>query len=326
MKYLVTGGAGYIGSHMVKKLIKSGHEVKVIDDLSTGNEWAVSKDILYKINLLDTKSLLNFFENNKIDGVFHFAAKSIVSESIIQPNDYYLNNVAGSINLVNAMIKNKINKIIFSSTAAVYGSQIVSPISEKVDKIPINPYGKSKLMIENIIKDMSQLELLQSISFRYFNAAGASFDTDIGEAHKLETHLIPNIINSYLNKKSFKIFGNSFNTNDGFAVRDYIHVEDICDAHLLGMEHLHNSNNIYEEVNLGSGIGYSVKEILDEIEKIIKNKISYVIDKPRKGDPDTLIADINKAYSLLNWIPKYNLNQIIKTAIDWHIKYQNEKH
>ena len=128
MKYLVTGGAGYIGSHMVKKLIKSGHEVKVIDDLSTGNEWAVSKDILYKINLLDTKSLLSFFENNKIDGVFHFAAKSIVSESIIQPNDYYLNNVAGSINLVNAMIKNKINKIIFSSTAAVYGSQIVSPI------------------------------------------------------------------------------------------------------------------------------------------------------------------------------------------------------
>ena len=322
MNILVTGGAGYVGSHTVRLLSKSSHNVIVIDDLSTGHEWAISSEIsLFKCNLTNLDKLNSIFELNDIDAVIHFAAKSIVSESRENPIQYFDNNIIGSINLFKTMIKHDVKSLVFSSTASVYGNPISDLISEDHPLEPISVYGLSKLMIEKILRELFITYNLKSVSLRYFNAAGADSDGTIGEQHPNETHLIPNAINSIISNKnhnSFKIFGNNYKTKDGTCIRDYVHVNDLATAHLKGLNYL-LKNSVCEAINLGSGKGYSILEVIKEIESISQKKIDREFFPPREGDPPILTADIKKARIILNWEPQFSsLSRIIKDAYNWH--------
>jgi len=334
---LVTGGAGYIGSHCVKILTDLNYEVVTIDNLSKGHEEALksSKTKLYKGDISDNELLDKIFSENKnIDGVMHFAAFTSVGESIENPDKYYTNNYKNTLNIIKAMKLNDVDKFIFSSTAAVYGNPENIPITEKHPLNPINPYGKSKLLVENTLLKESILSGLKYISLRYFNASGADLECEIGENHDPETHLIPLILDVAIEKRDkIAIFGDDYNTPDGTCIRDYIHVCDLAQAHVKAFKYLQESednytkNNINENniFNLGNGNGFSVKEVIDMCEKVTNKEITREITSRREGDPAILIADSKKIKDVLKWNPIYDdLEIIIKTAWKWHKKLNNK--
>jgi len=316
MKILVTGGAGYIGSVIVKKLIENEHEVVVLDNLSKGHKDAVHpKAIFIQSGLHNVKDLDETFKEFKFDAVIHMAANSLVGESVEKPKKYFRNNVVNGINLLNVMLKNDCKKIVFSSSAAVYGEPKKVPIKEGDETNPTNPYGESKLMFEKIMDWYSKAYGLNYTSLRYFNAAGC--DEEYGEDHDPETHLIPLIIKTALGqRKEIEIYGTDYPTEDGTCIRDYIHVSDLADAHILALD----KNGIY---NLGSNKGYSVKQIIDTVKEITKKDIFVKEVEKRPGDPAVLVADSEKIKKELGWKAKYELKGIIKSAWIWHKKNPN---
>ncbi len=319
MKLLIPGGAGYIGSHMVRYAQEHGHEVVVIDDFSTGHEWAVKDCEILRVNLIDQGKLSKLLKGRYFDGVIHFAAKSLVGESLKTPELYYQNNVVGTLNLANVMLENGVNNLVFSSTAAIFGNPVTNKVAEKHPKDPINTYGQSKLMVENILRDICSAHDFNAICLRYFNAAGAHESGEIGEAHDPETHLIPNVLKAVLESKAnLKVFGNDYATSDGTCIRDYVHVTDLAQAHLLGLKYI-KKNRGFSAFNLGNGNGFSVLEVIKCCEYIANNKIQYQIDGRRDGDPAVLVADNELGLSELNWNPKYSdINDIIESAWYWH--------
>jgi UDP-glucose 4-epimerase len=320
MKVLVCGGAGYIGSHMCKSLAKAGHSVTVFDNLSTGHSDMVRWGPFIRGDLLNPEDIANACSIHAFDAVMHFCARSLVGESMAKPDVYYLNNVAGTVHLLSAMAKNRIDKLVFSSSAAVYGVPTYTPIDEEHPRTPINPYGRSKLMVESLLPDFEAAYSIRSVSLRYFNAAGADPSAEIGERHDPETHLIPNILKSIVSGSSYplKIFGNDYDTPDGTCVRDYIHVTDLCDAHLRALQYLNNGGHS-TVFNLGSGRGFSVFEVVAATEEVTGHAIPYSIDHRRAGDPPILVASADRARSVLGWEPHYpDLKEIIRTAWHWH--------
>lgn len=320
MAILICGGAGYIGSHAVKELVAKNEEVIVLDNLSTGHEEAVHpKAILYQGDLRDEVILRTIFTEHKIDTVMHFAASSLVGESVEKPIEYYENNVSAAIKLLKVMKEFEINEFIFSSTAATYGEVHQNLITEDTPTFPTNPYGDTKLAIEKLLKWYSQSSDFKYKVFRYFNVAGASGDSTIGEDHTPETHLIPIVLEVALGKRNeIKVFGNDYSTEDGTCIRDYIHVEDLVEAHILGIHHLRekNESDIY---NLGNGLGFSVLDIITSAKNVTGKDINYSIAERRPGDPARLVASSEKAQKVLGWSPKYpSIESIIKTAWKWH--------
>jgi UDP-glucose 4-epimerase len=319
MKLLIPGGAGYIGSHMVRYAQEHGHEVVVLDDFSTGHEWAIKDCEILRVDLLDQDKLAQLLKGRSFDGVIHFAAKSLVGESVQKPDLYYRNNVVGTLNLVNEMINNDIHNLVFSSTAAIFGNPVTEKIAEDHPKNPINPYGQSKLMVENMLRDICAVHDINATCFRYFNAAGADPSGSIGEAHDPETHLIPNILKSTISGGNvLKVFGNDYETRDGTCVRDYVHVTDLAQAHLLGLEHMKH-NRGFSAFNLGNGSGFSVLEVIESCERVVSNKIPYDIALPRGGDPARLVADSAAAIREIDWKPNFEkIDDIVASAWRWH--------
>ncbi len=321
MKVLVLGGAGYIGSHTVYELINKNHEVIIIDNLETGYKQAIHKNAKFYEGDLRNKSFLNevFKKENDIDGIIHFAANSLVGESMENPLKYYDNNLIGTKILLEAMLENNITKIVFSSTAATYGEPENIPILESDKTEPTNTYGETKLAMEKMFKWVSKAHNLNYVSLRYFNACGAYKDGTIGEAHNPETHLIPIILQvANGTREQINIFGDDYNTKDGTCIRDYIHVSDLADAHILAIEYLlkGGENNIF---NLGNGVGFTVKEVIETAKKVTGKEIKAVISERRAGDPAVLVASSQKAKEVLKWNPTRNsLEEIIKSAWKWH--------
>jgi UDP-glucose 4-epimerase len=324
MNILVLGGAGYIGSHFVKKALEANNQIIVVDNLSTGHKESLPKNVkFYQGDVRDEDFMDNVFMKEKIDACVHFCAFSLVGESMKNPLKYFDNNVIGAIRLVQAMVNHNIKKIVFSSTAAVYGSHEKMPITEDYATKPTNPYGESKLFMEKIFKWSDLAYGIKYVSLRYFNVAGASSDGTIGEVHNPETHLIPIVLEVPLNKRDkLTIFGDDYKTKDGTCIRDYIHVEDLAEAHLLALEYLAkgNDSNIF---NLGSQTGYSNLEILNTAKKVTEKPIPVVIGDRRPGDPDMLIASNKKAKEVLNWEVKRDIKQIISNAWQFHQKHPN---
>lgn len=319
----VVGGAGYIGSHIAKDLCENNFHVIVYDNLSEGHREAVKCNDFIHADINDNAALDTLFTNYKIDAVMHFAAFAYVGESVINPEKYYTNNVAATINLLSSMLKYNVKKIIFSSSCTTYGIPLYTPIDEKHPQNPISPYGASKLMVERIISDYASAYGLRYMILRYFNAAGAHPDADIGESHNPETHLIPLILKTLSGeKKSIKIFGDDYETSDGTCVRDYIHVCDLAAAHRTALEMLFSGNES-SFVNLGTGNGYSVKEIISICEEITGKKVNTEITDRRPGDPPFLIAAGNSEKKLPGYRPQYDIHDIIKTAWEWE---QNRKY
>jgi len=324
MKLLIPGGAGYIGSHMVRYAQEHGHEVVVLDDFSTGHDWAVKDCEILRVNLLDQDKLSQLLKGRYFDGVIQFAAKSLVGESVKKPILYYHNNVVGTLNLVGEMIKNDVNNLVFSSTAAIFGNPMMGNIAEDHPKNPINPYGKSKLMVEDMLHDICSASDFNATCLRYFNAAGAHESGEIGEAHDPETHLIPNILKAaFLEESDLKVFGNDYPTPDGTCVRDYVHVTDLAQAHLLGLEHI-RKNKGFSAFNLGNGNGFSVLDVIKSCELATNFPITYGFDERREGDPAALVADSCKAKELLGWDQQFgHLDKIVSTALEWHKTYKD---
>lgn len=320
MNVLVIGGAGYIGSHAVNKLVKKGYAVSVLDNLITGHREAVDASAkVYLGDIRDKKILNQIIQEDSIEAIFHFAASSLVGESVEQPLKYFNNNVVGMEVLLEAMQENDVKKIIFSSTAAVYGEAEASLITEVEPKQPTSPYGESKLMMENMIKWCDLAYGIKFVSLRYFNVAGALRTGEIGEDHDPETHLIPIVLQAALGQReAITIFGDDYNTPDGTCIRDYVHVEDLIEAHILSLEYLnqHNDSQIF---NLGSSTGYSVKEIVDASRKVTGKDIPAIMGERRAGDPAKLVAASEKAREILGWQPAYEtIEDIIQTAWNWH--------
>jgi UDP-glucose 4-epimerase len=321
MKILVVGGAGYIGSHMVKQLHNQGMEVVTFDSLETGFEDAVRYGTLIKGDLKDSQALEQLFSSNDFDAVMHFASYIQVGESVREPAMYYKNNVSNTLNLLDAMVKHGVKHFVFSSTAAIFGSPSYTPIDEEHPRAPINPYGRSKLMIEQILKDYDHAYGLKSACLRYFNAAGADPEGELGERHDPETHLIPLILQAASGRRpSITIFGTDYDTPDGTCIRDYIHINDLCDAHMLALNKIRNEGNSVR-FNLGNGDGYSVKEVLTTAEAVVGKSIPVEYGERRAGDPDRLIADSSRARKELGWNPVYSsLEDIITHAWQWEKK------
>lgn len=320
MRILVTGGAGYIGSFMTKALIDNDYEVVVFDNLERGHKEAVDhRASLVVGDITNEIDLKNVF-STKIDAVMHFAGLIAVGESEEKPELYYKNNVEGSRLLFETAIENGVKKFIFSSSAAVYGNPVQIPIPENHTKNPTSEYGRNKLEVEKILEDLRVRNQISFACLRYFNASGASLEGDMGESHLPETHIIPNIILSILNKKEFNMFGNDYPTSDGTCVRDYIHVLDLVEAHLSALDYIDkNSGGFY--FNVGTGKGFSNKEIVDEVENVTGKKVDIVYSPRRMGDSNELIADPSYANKTLNFSPKYSdLNTIVSSAWNWHIK------
>lgn len=327
MKILVCGGAGYIGAHMCKMLVSAGHEVTVFDNLSTGHEDAVRWGKLIIGDLLAEEDIDRAIDEAAPSAVMHFSAKALVGESMQHPTLYYRNNVSGTLNLLEAMAKRGLKYFIFSSSAAVYGVPKYSPLDEAHPTLPINPYGKTKLMTETMLSDFETAYGINSVSLRYFNAAGADEDALIGEVHEPETHLIPNILLSILDGAVYplKVFGDDYETPDGTCVRDYIHVLDLCDAHVKALDYLMKGGK-RDIFNLGNGKGFSVREVINAAEKVTSSHINYAVVSRRPGDPPTLVASSAKAKRVLGWVPRYSsLEDIIETAWRWHRKQHSQK-
>lgn len=321
MTILVCGGAGYIGSHTVKELVDK-YDVVILDNLTTGYPFLLNGEAAFEQgNLGDPAVLDRIFGNYKIDAVFHFAANSLVGESVINPLKYYANNVNATVTLLDKMVQHGVSKFIFSSTAATYGIPNTDLITENTAANPINPYGKSKLMIEDILADISDVHNFEYVVLRYFNAAGAHASGDIGESHDPETHLIPIVLQHLLGEREkISVFGTDYNTQDGTCVRDYIHVTDLANAHILAYEGLVNNQVANEVFNLGNGAGYSVKEIIEVCEQISGKSATIEYADRRTGDPATLVASSEKIEKKLGWKPQFNLEEIIESAWRWHSK------
>ncbi len=321
MKILVVGGAGYIGSHMVKRLQETKYQVEILDNLSTGHELNTQNYKLYKYDLCNKEEVYQILKENQYDCVMHFASSIDVQESFLYPKKYYENNVINTKNLLDCMVEAKIFKIIFSSSAAVYGEPKAKLLTEEHSINPINPYGETKAKVENMLKNYDKNHNLKFISLRYFNACGAHIDGTIGEKHKPETHLIPLVLQTASGrKKKISIYVNDYSTPDGTCVRDYIHVMDLVEAHLLALKNLikKNQSNTF---NLGTKVGFSIKEIIEKAREITQSNIPYDIEPRRKGDPPYLIADNQKILDQLDWRPRYSsLDNIIQTAWDWEKK------
>lgn len=329
MNVLVCGGAGYIGSHMVRRLLEMGHRPLVLDNLSTGRLWAVERAFkgfgppaLVRGDLGDQGLLADVFHRHDLDAVMHFSARSLVGESVAQPADYYANNVSGTLNLLRAMTRAGVNLLIFSSTCAVYGQPKSRPLNESFSLAPITPYGRSKWMCEMMLADFAAAYGLKAAALRYFNAAGADPEAGLGEAHDPETHLLPNVIKSVLGQgPPLKIFGRDHPTPDGTCLRDYIHVYDLAEAHLKALKHLKGlgPEGCFDYFNLGLGRGISNLEIIDSVARVSGRKPAYEFAPARPGDPPELYADASKAARILNWRPRFNdLDQIVGSAWRFH--------
>jgi len=316
---LVTGGAGYIGSHTCKALAQAGFQPVALDNMIYGHEWAVKWGPLEKADTRDTDAVFRIIDTYKPVAVIHFAAFAYVGESVSKPQKYYNNNVIGTLGLLEAMLRSGINKLIFSSTCATYGIPAGETIPENQPQEPINPYGRSKLMVEQILRDFDSAYGLQSITLRYFNAAGADPDCDTGEAHDPETHLIPLVLDAASGRRpDITIFGNDYDTPDGTCVRDYIHVCDLADAHVRALEYLLNGGNS-SELNLGTGIGSSVSEVVDVAASVTGKEIVTVEGPRRPGDPPFLVAEPGQVLEILKWAPQQSdIEEILSTAWAWH--------
>jgi len=321
MNILVTGGAGYIGSHMVKMLLDEGHRVTVLDNLSTGYRDAVIGGSFVEADTGDAVVLDQLFAGEQFDAVMHFAAFIEVGESVLEPQKYYANNAARTMILLEAMARNGVNKFIFSSTAAVYGEPQASLIPEDHPCRPINAYGNSKLMVEQALADMAGQNKLQFVSLRYFNAAGAHPDGILGERHNPETHLIPLVLQAASGRRdSISVFGIDYDTPDGTAVRDYIHILDLCGAHLLALNHLvtKGKSSVY---NLGNGNGFSVRQVIESVRRVTGKEFRVIDSARRPGDSAVLVADSAKAGRELGWQPQFaELDTIIRHAWAWEQK------
>ena len=320
---LVVGGAGYIGSHCVLALLDKGYDAAVFDNLSLGHIETVEtlqkigNIPFYKGDLLNISDLEKVFSENKIDVVIHFAAFSLVGESVKEPKKYYVNNVCGTVNLLNTMLKFGVDKIVFSSTAATYGEPEYVPFDENHPQKPINPYGQSKLMIEKIMDDYDRAYGLRSVRLRYFNVIGADRLSKVGEWHNIETHLVPNILKStFAGGKVFEMYGDDYDTKDGTCVRDYIDVEDLALAHISALEYLKNGGKT-DYFNLGTNTGSTVKEIFDVCKSVTGKDIEVKICPRRSGDPAKLVADNRKAKEVLHWQPVNTLSDSISKAYEW---------
>lgn len=316
---LVTGGAGYIGSHACKALAEQGYEPVCFDNLIYGHEWAVQWGPLVRGDLLNPEDIRQAFETYQPVAVMHFAAYAYVGESVINPAKYYRNNVVGSLNLLEQMIAFECKRIVFSSTCATYGTPDEIPISVGADQQPINPYGTSKLMVERILRDYVEAYDLQTAVLRYFNAAGADPDGLIGESHDPETHLIPLILDVVAgNAEEISVFGQDYPTHDGTCIRDYIHVSDLADAHVRCVDLLLGGQSVIT-CNLGTGTGYSVLEVIQACERVCQKSIGFRLDQRRPGDPPVLVADCSSTNEMLSWHPaRSDIETIVKTAWQWH--------
>lgn len=324
MKILVTGGAGYIGSITNRYLQEKGWETVVFDNLSTGYRKAVSETLFIEGDLKNSGEIKRVFQEHQIDAVIHFAALALAGESMQRPYDYYLNNIVGGLNLLEAMRGGGCDKLIFSSTCAVYGYPKSLPVAEDALFLPVSVYGSSKLMFEEIISWYGKIYGIKSVKLRYFNAAGATMDGEMGEFHPEETHIIPIALSVAVGKRSeFELYGDDYQTTDGTCVRDYIHVWDLAEAHEKAVEYL-NKGNESIAINLGVGQGYTNLEVLSMVENVIGKKINKIIKSRRVGDPDAIYADNTLAKQALGWEPKYSdLETIVKTAWKWHQKHPN---
>jgi UDP-glucose 4-epimerase len=320
MNILITGGSGYIGSFTVKALQgEADNKVVVFDDLAKGHREAIPETKIYQGNLLTDEIILDqAFKENNIDAVIHFAAHIEAGESVENPQKHIINNVCGSVNLFKVMLENKVNKLVFSSSAAVYGNPKNIPVSETEEKNPTNPYGETKSIVEKIIYWYSQAYNFNAVALRYFNAAGAALDGSMGQDYPKPTHLITRACEAALGKRDdFQIFGGDYDTKDGTAVRDYIHVLDLASAHIAALEYLKDKKG-FEIFNIGSGVGYSVKEVVDMVKKVSSVDFSAPVVERRAGDPSELIADASKAKKTLGWEAKHSdLETIIQSAWLW---------
>jgi len=317
-KILITGGAGYIGSHTVRELLGRGRDVLVLDNLSTGHREMVGAADFTEGDLRDADTLRRVFSENAIDAVVHFAASCSVSESVAEPMKYYENNVICGMNLLGVMVEQKTRYIIFSSSAAVYGNPVEIPITEGHPQLPINPYGQTKSLFEDILRSHERLHGIRYVSLRYFNAAGADPDGEIGEVHEPETHLVPLALDAALGHIArLEVFGTDYKTPDGTCVRDFIHVSDLADAHIRCLDYLSDGapSDVY---NLGTGKGYSVKQIIDAVTRVTGRVVPCVSSPRRPGDPPELVASAEKIKNELGWVPKHSsIDEILTTAWKW---------
>ena len=322
-RVLLTGGAGYIGSHTCKALAESGYIPVCFDNLSTGNKWAVKWGSFELGDIRDFERIYSVIKKYEPVAIIHFAASAYVGESVLEPEKYYENNVYGSLALLKAMLQCSVKNFIFSSTCATYGIPVSLPINESHPQNPINPYGASKLFVERILKDFNAAYGLRSTILRYFNAAGADPDGEIGECHNPETHAIPLLLQSAMDRsESFVVNGNDYDTTDGTCVRDYVHVCDLASAHVAAVEHTIRHSGV-EAYNLGTGNGCSVKELIQSVCDVTGKNVGYRIGPRRAGDPSTLVADPTFANTALGWSPQYKaINTIIEHAWHWHKKSQ----
>lgn len=324
MRVLVVGGAGYIGSHMVKMLLGAGHEVITLDNLSSGHRDAVLGGSFVEGDLADTQGLHQVFEQHKPEAVMHFASYIQVGESVRKPDIYYRNNVTNTLNLLDVMLQFNVKKFIFSSTAAVFGEPDYVPIDEAHPNRPLNPYGRSKWMIEQVLADYDKAFDLRSVCLRYFNAAGADPEGQLGERHDPETHLIPLILQAASGRRdNIQVFGRDYDTPDGTCIRDYIHIVDLCSAHLAALEYLTKGGSS-DRFNLGNGSGFSVQEVIDAVQKVSGKQVTVINGPRREGDPARLVADAKRARSILAWQPTYTaLDTIVSHAWQWERKQSN---
>jgi UDP-glucose 4-epimerase len=316
-RILVTGGAGYIGSHTTLQLLDAGYDVVVVDNLSRGHREAVDPARLREVDVLDTESLVKVMQQKPCDAVIHFAAYIAVGESMQVPAVYFRNNTAGSLSLLTAMLRAEIGKIVFSSTAAVYGMPEHMPIPESEPRAPVNAYGETKVMVERLLEWFDQIHGMRSVCLRYFNASGADPKGRAGEDHEPETHLIPLLFRAIQTGKPITLFGDDYATPDGTCIRDYIHVTDLAQAHIAAVEAL-CAGGESKKYNVGTGHGFSVKEVLNAVEQVTGRKVPFVMGPRREGDPPVLVADSTRLQQELGWKPQYSdLHRIVETAWAW---------